>query len=350
MIELIINMDDIKLSVINMLKVNMNLKDKESILIVSDIPKPEEWQLPYNKICEFATRSLMARKVYDIVRENFIENRVDYIVYDSLGQNGVEPPEEVAEKLKNYDVILMINTYSLSHTNAREKASKAGARIASMPGLEYEMLKEDGALAADYYAIKKETEQLANLLTKAKRARVVTDNGTDIEFSIEGRYGGADTGIIANKGEWGNLPGGEAFIAPVEGTATGRLVVPAGWYFDLNEDMILDFKNGYVVSIHGGGKVGEELRNLCRFGDDRYLHRRNCAELGIGTNPKAKRPDNVLEAEKIKGTIHIAIGDSSHIGGNNESDLHEDFVIPMPTLYLDEEIVIEKGEILKNNV
>jgi len=279
----LINNEDLKSGVINMLKVNMNLKDKESILIISDIPKSEEWQLPYNKICDFVIRSLMARKVYDIVRENFAENKVDYIVYASLGQNGTEPPEEIAEKLKNYDVILMINTYSLSHTNAREKASKAGARIASMPGLEYEMLKEDGALAADYHAIKKETEQLANILTKVKRARVVTDNGTDIEFSIEGRDGGADTGIIADKGEWGNLPGGEAYIAPVEGTATGRLVVPAGWYYDLSEDMILEFKNGYVVSIQGGGNVGEEFRNLCRFDDDKFLHRRNCAELGIGT-------------------------------------------------------------------
>ncbi len=341
-----IDMNLIRPGVINMLKVNMNIKNGETILILNDVPRVEEWKMSYEKICDFAMRSIMARKMYDIICEEFKENKIDYLVYPSLGQNGVEPSTEIAEKMKNYDVVLILNTYSISHTNARENASKAGARIASMPSLEYEMLTEQGPLAADYLAIREETEKLATILTKAKIARVTTELGTDITFSIENRQGGADTGIMSNKGEWGNLPGGEAFIAPVEGTANGRLVVPAGWFFELKEDMILKFENGYVISIDGGGKVGEEFKKLCRFDDDQYKHRRNCAELGIGTNPKAKKPDNVLEAEKIKGTVHIAIGDSSHMGGNNKSDLHEDFVIPLPTLYLDEKIVIDKGKIM----
>lgn len=340
------DMEKIRPGVINMLKVNMQVKKGESILVLNDVPRTEEWKLSYSKISDFAKRSIMARKMYDIICEVFKENKVDYFVYPSLGQNGVEPTEEVAEKIKKYDIVLALNTYSLSHTNARENACKAGVRIASMPGLECEMLTEQGPLAADYISIKQETERLAELLTKAKTARVTTENGTDITLSIEGRHGGADTGIIANKGEWGNLPGGEAYIAPVEGTATGIIVVPAGWYFGLVEDMILTFKDGYVVSIEGGGRVGEELRELCCFNDDKYKHRRNCAELGIGTNPKAKKPDNVLEAEKIKGTIHIAIGDSSHMGGVNESDLHEDFVLPSPMLYLDGKLIIEKGKIV----
>lgn len=341
-----IDMDHIRPGVINMLKVNMNVKAGETVLILNDVPRPEEWKMSYGKICYFVTRSIMARKMYDIIYEEFEDNKVDYFVYPSLGQNGVEPGAEVAEMMKSYDVVLILNTYSLSHTNARENACKAGVRIASMPSLEYEMLTEQGPLSADYEAIRQETEKLATLLTKAKTARVTTEMGTDITFSIEGRQGGADTGIMSNKGEWGNLPGGEAFIAPVEGTANGKLVVPAGWFFELKEDMILNFENGFVVSIEGGGKVGEEFRNLCCFDDDQYKHRRNCAELGIGTNPKAKKPDNVLEAEKIKGTIHIAIGDSSHMGGSNESDLHEDFVIPSPTLYLDGKVVIENGKIV----
>ena len=68
------------------------------------------------------------------------------------------------------------------------------------------------------------------------------------------------------------------------------------------------------------------------------------AELGIGTNPNASRPDNVLEAEKIKGTVHIAIGDNSHMGGKVESDLHEDFIQPDAELVLDGKQVILGGE------
>lgn len=336
------NLDKIKPGVISMLRVNMGLKNGESVLVVNDVPRPEEWYLGFSEIKDMAERSVLARGIYEICREAFKDNRVDYLVYPSVGQSGKEPPDFVTEKLLGYDVIILVTTHSLSHTNAREKATQTGARIASMPGIEYAMFLEDGPMAVDYAAIRQETETVSAMLTKAKRARVTTDLGTDLVFSIEGREGGPDTGIYDVKGEWGNLPGGEAFVAPVEGTANGKLVVPKGWYPGLTEDMVLEFKDGYVVSLQGGGQVGAEFSRLLAFGDDSLKHRRNCAELGIGTNPKAKKPDNVLEAEKIKGTIHIAIGDSSHLGGVNESDLHEDFVIPNPRLYLDGEMVLGK--------
>lgn len=178
------------------------------------------------------------------------------------------------------------------------------------------------------------------LLSLGSRVRITTPHGTDVSFSIAGREGRSDTGLLHTRGAFGNLPGGEAYIAPVEGTAQGRLVVPAGWYPGLVENMILTFSGGFVTSLDGGGVVGKQFREWFAFGDDSLRHRRNCAELGIGTNPNASRPDNVLEAEKIKGTVHIAVGDSSHIGGVTESDLHEDFVLPQPTLWVDGERLI----------
>ena len=61
----------------------------------------------------------------------------------------------------------------------------------------------------------------------------------------------------------------------------------------------------------------------------------NIAELGIGTNDKAARPDNILEAEKILGTTHIALGDNTTFGGNNSANFHEDYVFFSPTLILE---------------
>jgi len=83
--------------------------------------------------------------------------------------------------------------------------------------------------------------------------------------------------------------------------------------------------------------VGEELRQFLRPGDDAplYAARRNLAELGVGTNPHACRPDNILEAEKIRGTVHLAVGDNAHMGGRVAADFHEDFVVPQAELWLD---------------
>ena len=145
---------------------------------------------------------------------------------------------------------------------------------------------------------------------------------------------------------WGNLPAGEAFVIPLEGSGEGSLVAPAGWYPGLSENMVFTIEKGLVVALDGGGEVGEQFRKLLKFESDEPLYRarRNLAELGVGTNPNAVRADNVLEAEKILGTVHVAIGDNIHMGGDVESDLHEDFVQPGVDLIVDGSVVILGGK------
>ena len=335
------NFEELRQAAANMLKVNMNLQDGERVAFVSDVPTPADWeQLPAAKLERLTGRALMTKAVFLMMREEFPACTFDLICYLQTGQSGREPSEETARRFLDYDVLIMMTTHSLSHTNAREHASRKGARIASMPGVEAAMFAPDGPMAADYQTITRETLAVAELLTNGNQVRITTPFGTDLSFSIAGRSGGADTGLLHERGAFGNLPGGEAFVAPVEGTAEGKLVVPAGWHPGLNENMTLTFSNGYVTAVEGGGKVGEHLREIFAFGDESKRHRRNCAELGIGTNPNARKPDNVLEAEKIKGTVHVAVGDSSHLGGVTESDLHEDFVLTQPTVWIDGKKVI----------
>jgi len=335
--------------VVNMFKVNMGVKPGEKILVVTDVPTPEEWKKnDSSKLSEALERSILAKMVSEIAAEKFPDCNVEFFVYPSVGRHGVYPGKEVEEKMKAVDVVIAITTYSLTHTDARVNACKAGTRVASMPMFLAEMFYPGGPMAADYLAIDRETKKLAELITQAKTAKVTSPGGTDITFSLEGRNGMVDAGIFTEKGSWGNLPSGEAYCAPVEGTANGKLVVEPNWYPNLKEKMTLVFKDGYVTEIIGGGKIGDEYRNLLDFtkNEEPYISRRNLAELGIGTNPNAKRPDNILEAEKIKGTVHLAIGDNAHMGGKVHSDLHQDFVIPKPTLIFDDKIIMKDGELV----
>jgi len=344
-----IEKEKIMQGVVNLFKVNMGLKSDEKALVVTDVPTVEEWiKYDSERLTDFVKRSVLAKIVSEIAKEKFPECTIEFLAYPSVGRHGAEPGKEVEEKMKTADVVVAITTFSLSHTEARESATKAGARIASMPMFLAEMFYPGGPMAVDYHKIEEETVKIAQLLTEAKEAIVASPAGTNIKFSIEGRKGEADTGIYTEKGAWGNLPSGEAYCAPVEGTAEGKIVVEPNWYPGLKEKMTLVFEKGNVVEIIGGGKVGDEFRSLLSFDKDEepYKSRRNLAELGIGTNPNAKRADNLLEAEKIKGTVHIAIGDNSYIGGKVSSDLHEDFVIPRPTLVLDGKTVIKNGKLL----
>jgi leucyl aminopeptidase (aminopeptidase T) len=329
------NVETIQQAVKNMLAVNMKVQPGEKVLFATDVPLGEQWNGPLPRLEEIVQRAIFTRKVFELAKEEFPQNVVEFQVYPTTGQHGTEPAAEIAEKMLHYDVVILMNSYSLSHTNARMNACKHGARIASMPDIEPEMFLPGGPMQADYGQVGRETAVWAAKVTAASQVRVVTARGTDLTFSVAGRKGLEDHGLFGAKGDWGNLPAGEAYTAPVEGSANGTLVAPAGWYPKLDVDFILKFENGYVVSAEGGGAVGDQFRQAFHFGDPAFQHRRNCAELGIGTNPNAKRADNVLEAEKIRGTIHVAVGDSAHMGGKNESDMHEDFIIPEPTMYFD---------------
>ena len=84
---------------------------------------------------------------------------------------------------------------------------------------------------------------------------------------------------------------------------------------------------------------------------DRSDLNRNIAELGIGTNDRATRPDNILEAEKILGTIHIAFGDNSGFGGTVSTPFHEDYVFYGPTLTAlgedgSEDVLLSEGKMM----
>jgi leucyl aminopeptidase (aminopeptidase T) len=338
--------EKIEEGVLSMLRVNMGLSVGERLLVVADPPGLAHWQgKEPSTLREQLERSMLAVMVAEVAREAFPGSTVEFYPYASVGMHGREPGEAVAEKMLEADVVIAITNYSLSHTNARAGATEAGARIASMPGFVARMFHPGGPMAVDYDQVAAHTERLAELISASESATVRSPAGTEIRFSLAGRTGGVDAGLCTDTGAWSNLPAGEAYAAPVEGTAEGVIVVEAGWYPNLTEDMILSLEEGLVVRLEGGGKVGDEFRELLQLTSEEeiYRARRNLAELGIGTNPNAKQPDNVLEAEKIKGTVHLAIGDSSHMGGKVTSDLHEDFVIAEPDLLLDEKLVIEGG-------
>jgi hypothetical protein len=69
----------------------------------------------------------------------------------------------------------------------------------------------------------------------------------------------------------------------------------------------------------------------------------NLAELGVGTNDRAQLTGNILEDEKILGTIHVAFGASAGIGGTVAVPIHLDVVVTDATLTIGDTTVLEAG-------
>ncbi|MDQ3954203.1 MAG: aminopeptidase, partial [Actinomycetota bacterium] len=167
--------------------------------------------------------------------------------------------------------------------------------------------------------------------------------GTDVELGIEGRSGIADDGDLGSPGAFGNLPPGEGFIAPVEKTTNGTIVFDGSiWPLGLLEEpLAAEIKDGYIVDLQGS--AANQWRSVIEpHGQEAFA----VAELGIGTNDAATLTGNVLEDEKILGTIHVAFGDNHTFGGNVRVSSHQDGIVLNPTVYIDDRKILEAGELL----
>lgn len=299
----------------------MALNKNETCLVVTD------WKLyDIGRIFADVANQMCSESILMMMRER--------------GSHGEEPPAIVADAMKDADVIMMPTYKSLSHTQARKEACQLGGRVASMPKISKEILAR--VSDADFVQLEKDCGAWADVLSNTEKVRVVSDKGTDVSFSISGREGIPDNGIYTQKGSFGNIPAGEAFIAPVEGTANGIIVVDGSMVGErpLENPIRIRMENGYATDIEGEKESKELIEKIAPHGKNA----RNLAEFAIGTNEAARLTGNPLEDEKIKGTIHMALGDNSTFGGKISSPSHLDGIILEPTVYFDDNMLIERGK------
>lgn len=313
-------MDKLLQAAENVLKSCMGVKQGESVLVVVDTPQLE-----------------LGRAFFAMARE--LKTEAQLVEFLPRDNHGVEPPQAVAMAMQAADVVLMPTSKSLSHTQARKDANAKGARVASLPGITRDMMER--TLLGNYGEIAERSRKVQELLNKGKRVELTSEGGTEIEMSIEGRTGIADTGQLTEPGAFGNLPAGEAYIAPVEGTAQGTVVIDGAMsgVGTVSQPITIKIKNGVAVQFSGG----EEAEKLESLVDKHGEKARHVAELGIGTNDLAKLTGLVLEDEKVLGTVHLALGDNHTFGGNIVVPSHLDGMILKPTLKIDGQVILEKG-------
>jgi aminopeptidase len=261
-----------------------------------------------------------------------------------LSRNGEEPPELVSRAMLYADAVLAPASTSLTHTDARRNACANGARVATMPGITIDTMVR--GLNADYYAIADRTKRLTELLTATDVVRVTTAAGTDITIPINGIKVIASTGLIHEPGSFGNLPSGEAYLMPVEGATEGVFVVDGSMagVGDLagKTPITIKVEKGYATEITGGPEAELLRSKLEPLGQQAF----NAAELGIGTNDAARIIGNILEDEKVMGTIHIALGNNVSMGGTVNVGIHLDGIVKDPTVTFDGKTIMENGKLL----
>lgn len=245
-------------------------------------------------------------------------------------------PERLLREVREADVVVsLLSSLDLSTEAAALRAAVAEFRAARRGRwafgayIDEDVLEHE--LTADYREVARLVTNLAARLEGADRVHVVSGAGTDLRLRLGGRPVHLDTGMLTEPGAFGNLPAGEAFVAPLEESAEGRLVVDLSLGdLALEGPVTLTFRRGQVVAVDGGSAARELER---RLGADPWAW--TVGELGVGANPWARIRGRVTTDEKVFGTVHIALGANVGFGGRNPAATHYDCVIRAPVVHLD---------------
>jgi len=233
-------------------------------------------------------------------------------------------------------------------------------RVGHMPGASLLTL---AVADADYEQTQADCADLAYALAKGRRIRLMTQDAYGNRYLLEADIGGWDQIPVASDGviplgAWGNIPGGESYIAPILGTAEGHIVIncalPGLPLYQSNgqrrlwqEEVLLSFQGGCFIGYQTPSdaitQVLEYERQYAEGQGDQAW--RNLAEIGLGTNKSVHNATGIsLVDEKMYGTVHIAIGDNISHGGRNKSVIHCDMVT-FAQVEIDGKTVLANGQI-----
>ncbi|WP_173930980.1 aminopeptidase [Chelativorans sp. Marseille-P2723] len=324
-----------------------NIEAGKKVLVLSDFDHdPRVWQ---------AVMTILADIGADATLTLFERRPADY--YD--------PPSAVVEAMMKSDFNILLASTGMLHSSASFNAMAAGIPSICMDGgMTLEMF-QSGAVTDDMrmIAVRKHYVSKNVFGSNARMCRVTSDYGTDFTYSVENRITlpplpGSDfdqykiIDFAKDENRPGNnllyylFPTGEFNVAPVEGSANGKLVIDLTMHHigRLLTPIELTVKDGRVVGIDGGPEARILRDYLETYGDENaYM----CpAEASIGVNAKAVVRGIQREDKNIWGTLHFGLGTNVDVGGSIKSKIHMDGVILHPTLEVDGVKKIERGRFL----
>lgn len=199
------------------------------------------------------------------------------------------------------------------------------AENAAMIGVDSEVFEKSmiNAAMVDYKELKRMCSEEVEKFEGKSNVEMFFGN-EKFSFSIEGREWHKDDGN-------GDVPAGEIYIAPIEESGQGTVTIPKLIFNGVTyENVKLTFKDGVLIESSLKELI-DEIKSCPGDGD-------KLAEFGIGLN------ENITELigysaydEKIKGTVHIAVGMNDMFGGKNSAPMHMDFILKPDRILVDGE-------------
>jgi len=253
-------------------------------------------------------------------------------------------PKYAKETIEDADCIVLLSKNSLSFSPDVWKAIEEDKRVASYPRTSLGMIRR--ALSVDPMKLSEDTKKIADALSSANRARIITGRNSEATLDISSRRAVYVDGLATKSSSFTIIPGDIVGIAPLEGSASGEIVVngSVSHLRLLRRPIKLIIEKGRIVEISGRYEAKKLERLLEGYGsEDMY----RIAELGVGVHPMMRVRGNATEDESSRGTIVIGLGENKgRLGGNIDASDHVDLFIRFGSLFIDENPLVLGGELL----
>jgi len=288
--------------------------------------------------------------------QNWTLGSPQLFIMEEFGKRPIKFGRIIGDALKAADVSIYaaqgakgeLQTFRMPMLNAINANPKL--RHAHMPGITMQIMKD--GMCCDYKEVKRISSLVYEKVKNAKRIRVISEKGTDLtaEFSPDLHWVASDGDI--QPGFWRNLPDGEVFTCP--SNVNGRVIIDGclGDFFTQKygslekTPIILEIREGRVKGIDC--KNRELQQELAKYIWESDENSDGIGEFAIGTNVGLKELIyNLLQDEKFPG-VHIAAGSPNpkKTGANWDSKVHVDGIIKNPTIWVDGEMIMDRGKFL----
>jgi 2,5-dihydroxypyridine 5,6-dioxygenase len=327
-----------------------NVREGETVLVYGDVLTPPHRMA----VCVAAAQSLGAQPVQMVVSTTAPEVMPFGPRSDKI-KEGLVLNSWVAADI----VIDMVTASGQGFSQVMEEATKAGTRV-------LRVMEPDDCLKRLMPTPELRARSLAGgkVMEAGHTLRVTSEAGTDLILDKAGRPAMVQYGMADVAGRWDHWPSGTVSCAPLEDKVEGVLrvnvgdiLLPLGRY--ASEPITIEVRDGRIVDIRGDSLDVFLLRDWFASWKDPNAYVISHAGWGTLKNTLWHRMDlkwaelgGLADAEFRWGKVTIAFGSNMGHGfqGRNDSRAHIDICCLNCNLYVDDQLIVEKGEIIPDTL
>lgn len=204
----------------------------------------------------------------------------------------------------------------------------------------------------DYAELQKTCSTMKGVLGSGKEIHITKPNGTDLKVRIEGRPVYIGDGVISEEDQKAGfaacqvyLPAGEVYLAPIAGTAEGKVVVDRDFFGGQEvTGLTMIFKAGKLMSMTAESGFDRLKANYDAAGPGKD----DFAVIDIGVNPRLAEGAGARILNYVRaGMVTVGIGNNIWAGGTNSSPFGLQTYLTDCTLSVDGKALVESGKLIR---